>query len=70
MATSKNETSSSATLPLLRAILLVLLESRDDTGGVTKSELLLHRAGLSYKDISDLLEKKEDAIRKAISRGK
>ena len=58
------------TLPLLRAILLVLLDSREDPDGKTKPETLLRRAGLSSKEISKLLGKKDDAVRKAISRGK
>jgi transcription initiation factor IIE alpha subunit len=57
-------------LPLLRAILLVLLDSREDADGKTTPETLLHRAGLSSKEISKLLGKKDDAVRKTISRGK
>jgi DNA-directed RNA polymerase specialized sigma24 family protein len=70
MATNKNETNPDTTLLLLRAILLVLLDSRNEADVATKPEVLLFRAGLSYKDISDLLGKKEDAVRKAVSRGK
>lgn len=70
MATTQNKASSDLTLPLLRAILLVLLDSREESDRATKPETLLHRAGLSHKDISTLLGKKEDAVRKAIKRDK
>jgi DNA-directed RNA polymerase specialized sigma24 family protein len=70
MATTKDKAGSEPTLPLLRAILLVLLDSREDPDEATKPEILLHRAGLSNKEISKLLGKKEDAVRKAISRRK
>lgn len=63
-----NKTSPDPTLLLLRAILLVLIDSRE--AEATKPEILLRRAGLSYPEIAKLLDKKEDAVQKAVSRAK
>ena len=57
-------------LPILRAILLLLLEARQEQDSTTKAELLLSRAGLSHKQIGGLLGKNEDAIRMAIKRSR
>lgn len=70
MAKTEDKTDSEATLPLLRAIVLLLLDSREQPGQQSKPEVLLHRAGLDNKEISKLLGKKEDAVRKAIVRAK
>jgi DNA-directed RNA polymerase specialized sigma24 family protein len=70
MAATQEGRTSDETLRLLRAILLVLLESRPPGADQTKPEPLLHRAGLNYKDIGALLGKKEDAVRKAVERAK
>jgi hypothetical protein len=61
---------SDDTTRLLRAILLVLLDARHEPEHATKPEILLHRAGLGNKEIGALLDKKEQAVQKAIVRAK
>jgi DNA-directed RNA polymerase specialized sigma24 family protein len=51
---------------------LVYLEVQQMTGEAAplKSEVLLERAGLSKKEIADILDKNETAIAKSLSRAR
>ena len=64
------EQTTQQTDALLRALLLLALETQSSEGERTKPEILLSRAGLSPKDIAALLGKKEAAVRKALERAK
>jgi DNA-directed RNA polymerase specialized sigma24 family protein len=58
----------------LAGILALLAEEREvrvkDEDTAVKTEMLLSRAGLSYKDIAAVTGKKADTVRVTISRGK
>jgi DNA-directed RNA polymerase specialized sigma24 family protein len=58
----------------LAGILALLADEREvrvkDEETAVKTEILLSRAGLSYKDIAAVTGKRADTIRVAISRGK
>lgn len=56
--------------PYHRAALLVQLELLRMAGAEVKPELLLHRAGLDLREIAMLLEKKYDAVAKAVTRAR
>lgn len=64
----ENKTSQ-LQVALLKAILLFLVDLRDHPNEPTKNEVLLSSAGLSTKEIASMLGKKEDTVRKAITRG-
>lgn len=55
---------------LLKAILVFLVDLRDQPDEPTKNEVLLSSAGLSTKEIASMLGKKEDTVRKVIKRAK
>ncbi len=56
--------------PLLRALILLQLETLGAQGVAVKAEALLHRAGLGITEIADLLNKSYPAVAKALSRAK
>lgn len=68
MAVKETNRLDRATVPLLRAILLLMLDYSTPEHDRSKPEILLHRAGLTNKDIASLLGKNEEAVRKAIQR--
>jgi DNA-directed RNA polymerase specialized sigma24 family protein len=70
MEKSEDTKSSDLSNALLKAILLVLIDARENPNEPAKPEILLHAAGLTNKDISRLLQKREAAVRMAISRAK
>ena len=70
MEKSEDTKSSDLSNALLKAILLVLIDARENPNEPAKPEILLHVAGLTNKDISRLLQKREAAVRMAISRAK
>jgi DNA-directed RNA polymerase specialized sigma24 family protein len=57
-------------LPYLKAMVLLLLEALPEKEGGPKAELLLQRAGLGIKEISEMLGKSYAATAKTISRGR
>lgn len=57
-------------LPYLKAMVLLLLEGLPEKEGRQKAEVLLQRAGLGIKEISELLGKTYAATAKTISRGR
>lgn len=69
MSKAENESTIDSS-KILRAILLILLDKNVPETERTKPEVLLYRAGISIKEIAELFDKKEDAIRKSISRSK
>jgi len=70
MEKSEDKKNLELSIALLKAILLVLIDARGNPNKPAKPETLLHLAGLSIRDISLLLRKKEAAVRKAIGRAK
>jgi len=56
--------------PLLRALILLELESLDAQGVAVRAEAVLHRAGLGITEIAALLDKTYSATVKALSRAK
>lgn len=57
-------------IQLLRPMLARTIEARGRSADTTKTEVILNRCGLSHKEISLVLEKKEGAIRMALQRAK
>jgi DNA-directed RNA polymerase specialized sigma24 family protein len=70
----KTTTASPDAATLLRAILALLVDDREshaaDRPGQAKTEVLLADAGLGAGDIAVLLNKKPEAVRKALSRAR
>lgn len=58
----------------LNGILALLIDEREDRtrndDGAQRTEVLLARAGLSIEEIAAVTDKKYDAVRMAITRGK
>lgn len=54
----------------LKALTFLQLQTATGTNPFGKTELLLHRAGFSNREIGELLGKKEGAISMAIQRAK
>jgi len=68
---SPNTVGTDAAAPLLRAILAVLLDAREASATKPSSPvMLLHQAGLHYKEIALVTGRSPDAVRMAISRAK
>jgi predicted transcriptional regulator len=54
----------------LKALLVLQLEALKNSESESKPEVLLSRAGLSHKEIADLIGKTQAAVAKAISRSR
>jgi DNA-directed RNA polymerase specialized sigma24 family protein len=59
------------TAGLLRAIIVLMLDSRENSEDRSTSPvMLLHQAGLPYREIAQLTGRSPDAVRMAITRAK
>jgi DNA-directed RNA polymerase specialized sigma24 family protein len=54
----------------LRALVYLQARQLSDEHEAAKPEVLLANAGLSYKEIAEMLGKKEPAVAKAVSRAR
>ncbi len=54
----------------LKALVYLQAQSLSGEGAAVKAEILLANAGLSYKEIAEILGKNEAAVAKAVSRGR
>lgn len=63
-----NDNNEREVVKYARALLLLQLHALTKSDELMKPELLLHRAGLSTRDIAELLGKNPAAVVKAIQR--
>ena len=54
----------------LKALVYLQAQTLSEEGPKVKAEVLLARAGLAYKEIAEVLGKKEMAVAKAVNRAK
>jgi len=68
---SRADESADETIALLRAVVMLLLDSRDGDAPKPRTSIeLLTLAGFNYKQIADLTGRTPDGVRMAVNRAK